>query len=127
MDKDVRRTDRSNPYYKGSRNVAMLRRVLLTYCMYNFDLGYCQAPSSVLFCVLLCSCRGSLGHDNLMLCDPHKSMGVQHEDPGGMSTSADCNDCVHISNHPVSMLDLPYHVEKMMRRPGKASHIEYFL
>lgn len=44
MDKDVRRTDRGVPFFAGSRNpnVAMLRRILLTYSIYNFDLSYCQ-------------------------------------------------------------------------------------
>lgn len=44
MEKDVRRTDRNVPFFAGSRNpsVAMLRRILLTYSVYNFDLSYCQ-------------------------------------------------------------------------------------
>ena len=44
MDKDVRRTDCGHPFYSGedNPNVATLRRILLTYSMYNFDLGYCQ-------------------------------------------------------------------------------------
>lgn len=45
VEKDVRRTDRGVPFFAGSRNpnVAMLRRILLTYSIYNFDLSYCQA------------------------------------------------------------------------------------
>lgn len=45
VEKDVRRTDRGVPFYADSRNpnVAMLRRILLTYSIYNFDLSYCQA------------------------------------------------------------------------------------
>ena len=44
MDKDVRRTDCMHPFFAGedNPNVAALRRILLTYSMYNFDLGYCQ-------------------------------------------------------------------------------------
>jgi Rab-GTPase-TBC domain len=44
VDKDVRRTDRAHAFYAGDRNlhVKALRRILLTYSMYNFDLGYCQ-------------------------------------------------------------------------------------
>ena len=44
MNKDVRRTDCGHPFYSGedNPNVATLRRILLTYSMYNFDLGYCQ-------------------------------------------------------------------------------------
>ncbi len=45
VEKDVRRTDRGVPFFAGSHNpnVAMLRRILLTYSIYNFDLSYCQA------------------------------------------------------------------------------------
>lgn len=45
VEKDVRRTDRGVPFFSGSRNpnVSMLRRILLTYAIYNFDLSYCQA------------------------------------------------------------------------------------
>jgi hypothetical protein len=50
VDKDVRRTDRAQPFYRAERgrNVRALRSVLLTYAMYNFDLGYVQVrtPSS---------------------------------------------------------------------------------
>lgn len=40
-DKDVLRTDRTHPYYKGDNNpnISMLYDILMTYCMYNFDLG----------------------------------------------------------------------------------------
>ena len=40
-DKDVARTDRLNTFYSESNhsNVKKLYDVLLTYCMYNFDLG----------------------------------------------------------------------------------------
>ena len=40
-DKDVTRTDRLHEFYAESNhsNVKKLYDVLLTYCMYNFDLG----------------------------------------------------------------------------------------
>ena len=40
-DKDVLRTDRTHPYYKGDNNpnISTLYDILMTYCMYNFDLG----------------------------------------------------------------------------------------
>lgn len=49
VDKDVRRTDRGHPFFSGERNshLKALRRILLTYCMYNFDLGYCQGMSDL--------------------------------------------------------------------------------
>ncbi|MEW5299530.1 MAG: hypothetical protein WDW36_002538 [Sanguina aurantia] len=49
VDKDVRRTDRALPFYaaeKGPHQTA-LRNMLLTYTMYNFDLGYCQGMSDL--------------------------------------------------------------------------------
>ena len=44
MDKDVRRTDRGHPFFVrgGGPNLKMLRNVLMSYAMYNFDLGYVQ-------------------------------------------------------------------------------------
>ena len=44
MDKDVRRTDRTQPFFAGPKNpnVKALRRICLSYTMYNFDLSYCQ-------------------------------------------------------------------------------------
>ena len=48
MDKDVRRIDSSHPFYagEGNPNTETLRQILLTYSMYNFDLGYCQVELS---------------------------------------------------------------------------------
>lgn len=45
VEKDVRRTDRSQPFYRAERgrNVRMLRCILLSYSIYNYDLGYVQA------------------------------------------------------------------------------------
>lgn len=44
IEKDVNRTDRTISYYAGenNKNVAILRDVLMTYMMYDFDLGYVQ-------------------------------------------------------------------------------------
>ncbi len=42
---------RSHPFYHGddNKNVALLEEILMTYVMYNFDLGYVQ----VLTCFFL--------------------------------------------------------------------------
>lgn len=42
VEKDVRRTDRAQAYYRKKSNVRQLQNVLLSYAMYNFDLGYVQ-------------------------------------------------------------------------------------
>ena len=49
VDRDVRRTDRAQPFFagEGNRNVRTLRSVLLTYSLYNFDLSYCQGMSDL--------------------------------------------------------------------------------
>jgi hypothetical protein len=42
LDKDVIRTDRKHPFYKeepSNTNPKKLYDILMTYCMYNFDLG----------------------------------------------------------------------------------------
>ena len=41
LDKDVTRTDRVHQFYKGDNNpnIDVLYDILMTYCMYNFDLG----------------------------------------------------------------------------------------
>lgn len=48
VDKDVRRTDRQQPFYHETRGLALkqLRSILLTYVQYNNDLGYCQVSAS---------------------------------------------------------------------------------
>jgi len=50
IEKDIGRTDRSHPFYSGddNTNVALLEEVLMTYVMYNFDLGYVQGMSDLL-------------------------------------------------------------------------------
>lgn len=44
IDKDVSRTDRTHPYFEGDDNPStkVLQDILMTYIMYNFDLGYVQ-------------------------------------------------------------------------------------
>ncbi|XP_057692288.1 TBC1 domain family member 15 isoform X2 [Corythoichthys intestinalis] len=50
IEKDVERTDRSNPFYQGTDNpgLVLLHDILMTYCMYDFDLGYVQGMSDLL-------------------------------------------------------------------------------
>jgi len=40
-DKDVTRTDRTHPFFEGedNPNITVLHDILLTHCMYDFDLG----------------------------------------------------------------------------------------
>lgn len=42
LEKDVSRTDRSHPFFSRTRqeNLKMLRDILMTYCMFDFDLGW---------------------------------------------------------------------------------------
>ena len=51
IDKDVIRTDASHAFFKGkmkNANVLKMRRILLAYAFYNYDLGYCQGMSDLL-------------------------------------------------------------------------------
>lgn len=43
IEKDVNRTDRNNKFYEGLHNpgLILLHDILMTYCMYDFDLGKC--------------------------------------------------------------------------------------
>eukprot|EP00092_Neocalanus_flemingeri_P004735 GFUD01005100.1.p1 GENE.GFUD01005100.1~~GFUD01005100.1.p1 ORF type:complete len:747 (+),score=206.78 GFUD01005100.1:80-2320(+) len=54
IEKDIGRTDRSHPYYEGdsNHNIALLQDILMTYVMYNFDLGYVQGMSDLLAPIL---------------------------------------------------------------------------
>jgi len=54
IEKDIGRTDRSHPFYLGDNNpnVALLQEILMTYVMYNFDLGYVQGMSDLLSPIL---------------------------------------------------------------------------
>nr|XP_055050034.1 TBC1 domain family member 17 [Misgurnus anguillicaudatus] len=50
IERDVNRTDRQNSFFSGDDNpgLVLLHDVLMTYCMYNFDLGYVQGMSDIL-------------------------------------------------------------------------------
>ncbi|XP_001599344.2 TBC1 domain family member 15 isoform X1 [Nasonia vitripennis] len=54
IEKDVNRTDRTHAYYSGDNNphLAQLYDILMTYVMYNFDLGYVQGMSDLLSPIL---------------------------------------------------------------------------
>lgn len=54
VEKDVDRTDRSHPFFADDNGEPLkaLHRILLTYTMYNFDLGYCQGMSDLLSPIL---------------------------------------------------------------------------
>lgn len=55
IEKDVNRTDRTQKFFSGDRNqnLQVLYDILMTYCMYNFDLGYVQGMSDLLSPVLV--------------------------------------------------------------------------
>jgi len=54
IEKDIYRTDRTHPFFEGddNENVEMLQEILMTYVMYNFDLGYVQGMSDLLAPIL---------------------------------------------------------------------------
>lgn len=57
-EKDVNRTDRTLPFFAGenNENLMLLSDILMTYVMYNFDLGYVQGMSDLLspiLCVMM--------------------------------------------------------------------------
>jgi hypothetical protein len=53
-EKDVNRTDRTVPFFAGknNENLQLLSDILMTYVMYNFDLGYVQGMSDLLSPIL---------------------------------------------------------------------------
>lgn len=53
-EKDVNRCDRSLDFYAGENNsnLKSLHNILMTYIMYNFDLGYVQGMSDLLAPIL---------------------------------------------------------------------------
>ncbi|XP_064628658.1 TBC1 domain family member 15-like isoform X2 [Lineus longissimus] len=55
IEKDVNRTDRTHKFFQGENNpnLQVLNDILLTYCMYNFDLGYVQGMSDLLAPILV--------------------------------------------------------------------------
>ncbi|KAE9555787.1 hypothetical protein FO519_001001 [Halicephalobus sp. NKZ332] len=50
IDKDVTRTDRTHPFFNREKqeHLVMLKDILMTYVMYDFDLGYVQGMSDFL-------------------------------------------------------------------------------
>lgn len=50
IEKDVARTDRQHVYFEGdeNKNLVVMHDILMTYNMYNFDLGYVQGMSDLL-------------------------------------------------------------------------------
>lgn len=54
IEKDVSRTDRTVEFYAGDNNpnLQILNDILMTYVMYNFDLGYVQGMSDLLAPIL---------------------------------------------------------------------------
>ncbi|KAF5270074.1 hypothetical protein FQA39_LY08486 [Lamprigera yunnana] len=54
IEKDVNRTDRTMDYFAGENNpnLQVLFDILMTYAMYNFDLGYVQGMSDLLSPIL---------------------------------------------------------------------------
>ncbi|KAL3884053.1 hypothetical protein ACJMK2_030276 [Sinanodonta woodiana] len=55
IEKDVTRTDRTHRFFEGegNPNLQVLNDILMTYCMYNFDLGYVQGMSDLLSPILV--------------------------------------------------------------------------
>lgn len=53
-EKDVTRTDRTVQFFAGenNKNLQTLSDILMTYVMYNFDLGYVQGMSDLLSPIL---------------------------------------------------------------------------
>lgn len=54
IEKDVKRTDRTQQFFAGedNPNIELLGGILMTYVMYNFDLGYVQGMSDLLAPIL---------------------------------------------------------------------------
>ncbi|XP_041987896.1 TBC1 domain family member 15 isoform X2 [Aricia agestis] len=55
VEKDVNRTDRTHEFFAGDNNpnLILLEDILMTYVMYNFDLGYVQGMSDILAPLLI--------------------------------------------------------------------------
>jgi hypothetical protein len=55
IEKDVCRTDRTLPFFEGddNPNLVKLSDILLTYSMFNFDLGYVQGMNDLLSVILI--------------------------------------------------------------------------
>lgn len=63
IEKDVKRTDRTHEYFAGddNPNLGSLQDILMTYVMYNFDLGYVQGMSDLL-APILCVVNDEVRH-----------------------------------------------------------------
>lgn len=63
VEKDVQRTDRTVDFFAGddNPNVGRLQDILMTYVMYNFDLGYVQGMSDLL-APILCVMQDEVRH-----------------------------------------------------------------
>ena len=50
IEKDVQRTDRTHSFFEGddNENLLIMKDILMTYNMFNFDLGYVQGMSDLL-------------------------------------------------------------------------------
>lgn len=55
IEKDVQRTDRTHSFFEGddNQNLVMMKDILMTYNMYNFDLGYVQGMSDLLSVIMV--------------------------------------------------------------------------
>ncbi|RWS22689.1 TBC1 domain family member 16-like isoform X3, partial [Leptotrombidium deliense] len=55
VEKDVPRTDRSNPFFAGenNKNIETMKRILLNYAFYNPSMGYTQGMSDLLAPILI--------------------------------------------------------------------------
>ena len=61
-EKDVNRTDRTNKFYEGQDNpgLILLHDILMTYCMYDFDLGKFSSNFLILKDLIYINCRISI-------------------------------------------------------------------
>lgn len=85
-ERDVSRTDRNNTFFSGNDNpgLTLLHDVLMTYCMFNFDLGESRSLSDWPGCVCVssqcvCVCRLRAGDER-----PAVSGPVCHPERGGV-------------------------------------------
>lgn len=79
-EKDVNRTDRTNRFYEGIDNpgLVLLHDILMTYCMYDFDLGertLCLRRYGAACCFLVVTgsslcCRLRSGHERPAVAHP---------------------------------------------------------
>lgn len=54
-ERDVVRCDRSHPFYSDTNeNLDTLRRLLMTYVMYDFDTGYVQGLFQTIIFMMIC-------------------------------------------------------------------------